>query len=48
MEHLIFQAGDFLLSSKGHPVNEDRELDENAYLNNDYSDTASLLELVII
>ncbi|KAL8115631.1 V-type proton ATPase subunit a1 [Apium graveolens] len=42
---VLEKAGDFLLSSKGHPVNEDRELDEHAYLNNDYSDSASLLEM---
>lgn len=42
---VLEKAGDFLLSSKGHPVHEDRELDEHAYLNNDYSDSASLLEL---
>lgn len=42
---VLEKAGDFLLSSKGHPVNEDRELDEHAYSNNDYSDSASLLEL---
>ncbi|WOG86955.1 hypothetical protein DCAR_0206174 [Daucus carota subsp. sativus] len=42
---VLEKAGDFLLSSKGHPVDEDRELEEHAYSNNDYSDSASLLEL---
>ncbi|XP_074358588.1 V-type proton ATPase subunit a1-like isoform X1 [Apium graveolens] len=42
---VLEKAGDFLVSSKGHLVDEDRELDEHAYLNNDYSDATSLLEL---
>ncbi|KAG2670306.1 hypothetical protein I3843_14G077800 [Carya illinoinensis] len=39
------EAGSFLVSSGTHAVSE-RELDENVYSNDDYVDTASLLEQV--
>uniref|UniRef100_A0A5B7AFW9 V-type proton ATPase subunit a n=1 Tax=Davidia involucrata TaxID=16924 RepID=A0A5B7AFW9_DAVIN len=41
---VLQKAVGFLVSSKSHAVAEERELDENVYSNNDYADTASLLE----
>ncbi|XP_059626733.1 V-type proton ATPase subunit a1 [Cornus florida] len=41
---VLQKAGGFLISSKSHAVAEERELDENVYSNDDYADTASLLE----
>ncbi|KAG2670310.1 hypothetical protein I3843_14G077800 [Carya illinoinensis] len=42
---VLQKAGSFLVSSGTHAVSE-RELDENVYSNDDYVDTASLLEQV--
>ena len=42
-----FQAGSFLVSSNSH-LAEERELDDHVYSNDDYADTASLLEKVIV
>jgi V-type H+-transporting ATPase subunit a len=42
-----FQAGGFLVTSGSHAVSE-RELDENVYSNDDYVETASLIEEVFI
>lgn len=42
-----FQASDFLLSSGSNGTVQEREMDENIYSNEDFSDTASLLEQVI-
>lgn len=42
-----FQARGFLVSSGSHAVSE-RELDENVYSNDDYVETASLLEQVLV
>ncbi|KAK2975383.1 hypothetical protein RJ640_012394 [Escallonia rubra] len=41
---VLQKAGGFLVSSKSNGVPEERELDENVYSNDDYADTASLLE----
>ncbi|KAA8549508.1 hypothetical protein F0562_001192 [Nyssa sinensis] len=41
---VLQKAGGFLGSSKRHAVGEERELDENVYSNDDYADTAYLLE----
>eukprot|EP00257_Ricinus_communis_P011308 XP_002532256.2 V-type proton ATPase subunit a1 [Ricinus communis] len=41
---VLQKAVAFLVSSNSHAVAEDRELNENVYSNNDYGDTASLLE----
>ncbi|XP_050209220.1 V-type proton ATPase subunit a1 [Mercurialis annua] len=41
---VLQKAVGFLVSSNSHAVGEDRELNENVYSNNGYSDTASLLE----
>ena len=41
-----FQACGFLVSSHGRAVPNERELQENVYSNDDYVDTASLLEQV--
>ncbi|CAL5334880.1 unnamed protein product [Camellia sinensis] len=38
------EASGFLVSSKNHAVAEERELDDHVYSNDDYADTASLLE----
>ncbi|CAL5388143.1 unnamed protein product [Camellia sinensis] len=38
------EASGFLVSSKSHAVAEERELDDHVYSNDDYADTASLLE----
>lgn len=40
------QACGFLVSSNGHAVSDERELQENIYSNDDYVETASLLEQV--
>ncbi|XP_043702554.1 V-type proton ATPase subunit a1-like isoform X2 [Telopea speciosissima] len=41
---VLQKAGGFLVSAQSHKVTEDRELEENLYLNNDYIERASLLE----
>uniref|UniRef100_A0A5B7BBN9 V-type proton ATPase subunit a n=1 Tax=Davidia involucrata TaxID=16924 RepID=A0A5B7BBN9_DAVIN len=41
---VLQKAGGFLVSSKRHAVGEERELNENVYSNDDYADTAYLLE----
>jgi len=41
-----FQACGFLVSSHGHAVSDERELQENVYSNDTYIETASLLEQV--
>ncbi|KAL6967357.1 V-type proton ATPase subunit a1 [Sarracenia purpurea var. burkii] len=41
---VLQKAGGFLVSSKRHAVAEDRELEDHVYANDDYTDTASLLE----
>uniref|UniRef100_A0A7N0T9V3 V-type proton ATPase subunit a n=1 Tax=Kalanchoe fedtschenkoi TaxID=63787 RepID=A0A7N0T9V3_KALFE len=41
---VLQKAGGFLSSSKGHPVAEERELDENIFSNHNYIETASMLE----
>ncbi|KAK9280089.1 hypothetical protein L1049_013774 [Liquidambar formosana] len=41
---VLQKASGFLVSSKSHAVGEERELDENVYSNDDYVETASLLE----
>ncbi|KAK6935991.1 V-type ATPase, V0 complex, 116kDa subunit family [Dillenia turbinata] len=41
---VLQKAGGFLDSSKSHTVGEETELSENVHSNNNYSDTASLLE----
>ncbi|KAK3036820.1 hypothetical protein RJ639_031298 [Escallonia herrerae] len=41
---VLQKAGGFLVPSKSNGVPEERELDENVYSNDDYADTASLLE----
>ncbi|KAK3018811.1 hypothetical protein RJ639_003043 [Escallonia herrerae] len=41
---VLQKAGGFVVSSKSNGVPEERELDENVYSNDDYADTASLLE----
>lgn len=45
---LELQAGGFLVSSKSHVVSEEIELDDHVYSNEDYADTTSLLEKVIV
>lgn len=49
----LFQAVGFLVSSNRHSAAEETELDDRVYSNgdyadNDYADTASLLEQVIV
>lgn len=51
--HYIFscrqsQASGFLVSSNSRAVPEERELDENVYSNDDYGDSVSLLEQVLV
>ncbi|EXC33238.1 V-type proton ATPase 116 kDa subunit a isoform 1 [Morus notabilis] len=41
---VLQKAGGFLVSNKTHSVSEERELDENIYSNDNYIETASLLE----
>jgi hypothetical protein len=41
-----FQACGFLISSHGRAVSGEIELQDNVYSNDDYADTASLLEQV--
>ncbi|GAV71361.1 V_ATPase_I domain-containing protein [Cephalotus follicularis] len=41
---VLQKAGGFLLSSNGHVVAEETELNENIFSHNNYTDTASLLE----
>ncbi|PQP92141.1 V-type proton ATPase subunit a1 [Prunus yedoensis var. nudiflora] len=41
---VLQKASGFLVSSNSHAVPEERELDENVYSNDDYSDSVSLLE----
>ncbi|GMP50649.1 hypothetical protein CsSME_00017182 [Camellia sinensis var. sinensis] len=41
---VLQKASGFLVSSKSHAVAEERELDDHVYSNDDYADTASLLE----
>lgn len=41
-----FQAGEFLVT-QSHAPDQETELNENLHSNNDYADTASLLEQVI-
>ncbi|GLT81863.1 hypothetical protein SLE2022_002930 [Rubroshorea leprosula] len=41
---VLQKAGGFLVSSNGHAVVEERELSENIYSNDNYGETASLLE----
>ncbi|CAL5389606.1 unnamed protein product [Camellia sinensis] len=41
---VLQKASGFLVSSKSHAVAEERELDDHVYCNDDYADTASLLE----
>ncbi|KAM7522296.1 hypothetical protein LguiA_012198 [Lonicera macranthoides] len=41
---VLQKAGGFLVSSKGHAVAEERELDENVNSHGDYTDAGSLLE----
>uniref|UniRef100_A0A7N0UKU1 V-type proton ATPase subunit a n=1 Tax=Kalanchoe fedtschenkoi TaxID=63787 RepID=A0A7N0UKU1_KALFE len=41
---VLQKAGGFLVSSKGHSIAEERELDENIYSNPNYIEAASLLE----
>ncbi|XP_042506301.1 V-type proton ATPase subunit a1-like isoform X3 [Macadamia integrifolia] len=41
---VLQKAGGFLVSSQSHTVTQDREVEENLYLNNDYIEKASLLE----
>ncbi|KAI3461471.1 hypothetical protein Pfo_018134 [Paulownia fortunei] len=41
---VLQKAGDFLVPSGSHSAAQETELDENIYTNNDYADTASLLE----
>ncbi|GAB2275059.1 V-type proton ATPase subunit a1 [Dionaea muscipula] len=41
---VLQKAGRFLVPGKSSAVAEERELDENVYLNDSYGDTASLLE----
>ncbi|GAB4825392.1 V-type proton ATPase subunit a1 [Ancistrocladus abbreviatus] len=41
---VLQKAGGFLVPSKGSVAAEERELDENVYSNDDYAETASLLE----
>ncbi|XP_028098327.1 V-type proton ATPase subunit a1-like isoform X2 [Camellia sinensis] len=43
---VLQKASGFLVSSKSHAVAEERELDDHVYSNDDYADTASLLEQV--
>lgn len=42
-----FQAGDFLMPDGNHSAAQETELDENVHINNDYADTASLMEQVM-
>lgn len=42
-----FQAGGFLVSAQSHVVSQERELDENVYSKDDYTEAASLLEQVL-
>ncbi|KAK6144477.1 hypothetical protein DH2020_021297 [Rehmannia glutinosa] len=41
---VLQKAGDFLVPSGSHSAAQETELDENVYTNNDYADSASLLE----
>ncbi|KAK4492009.1 hypothetical protein RD792_002797, partial [Penstemon davidsonii] len=41
---VLQKAGDFLVSSGGHAAAQETELDENIPINDDYADSASLLE----
>lgn len=41
-----FQASVFLVSSNSHSVSEERELNENVFLNDNYVEDGSLLEQV--
>ncbi|CAK9170180.1 unnamed protein product [Ilex paraguariensis] len=41
---VLQKAVGFLVSSKSHAIEQERELDENVYSNDHYADTASLLE----
>ncbi|KAL7265234.1 hypothetical protein ACSBR1_003068 [Camellia fascicularis] len=41
---VLQKASGFPVSSKSHAVAEERELDDHVYSNDDYADTASLLE----
>ncbi|KAL7265225.1 hypothetical protein ACSBR1_003059 [Camellia fascicularis] len=41
---VLQKASGFLVSSKSHAVAEERELDDHVFSNDDYADTASLLE----
>ncbi|CAL5334878.1 unnamed protein product [Camellia sinensis] len=43
---VLQKASGFLVSSRSHAVAEERELDDHVYSNDDYADTASLLEQV--
>ncbi|KAG5566807.1 hypothetical protein RHGRI_002373 [Rhododendron griersonianum] len=45
---VLQKAGGFLVSSKSHVVSEEIELDDYVYSNEDYADTTSLLEKVIV
>ncbi|KAK9127249.1 hypothetical protein Syun_016046 [Stephania yunnanensis] len=41
---VLQKASSFVVSTKGHSITEDRELDENVYSRDDYVDRSSLLE----
>ncbi|KAL8516107.1 hypothetical protein ACS0TY_014691 [Phlomoides rotata] len=41
---VLQKAGDFLVPSGNHSVEQETELDENVHMNNEYADVASLLE----
>ncbi|KAJ8620892.1 hypothetical protein MRB53_029421 [Persea americana] len=41
---VLLKAGGFLVSAQSHVVSQERELDENVYSKDDYTEAASLLE----